>query len=76
MTENRSVFICVACGALATEGSMKEPYCLVCFQKIWNNDYKAYNMHLAGVLREIEAKLVTERFEYIKKKISEVKRNG
>ena len=33
---------CVKCGAPATEGSLKHPYCKRHFREAWNNDYSAY----------------------------------
>ena len=34
--------MCVNCGNIAIEGSMKHPYCKKCFTEIWNDDYDKY----------------------------------
>lgn len=39
--------ICVECGAYATEGSLKHPYCKSCFLRVWGNDYDRYLAWLA-----------------------------
>lgn len=40
--------ICSECGkdAKTVRGSMKHPYCQVCFYDIWHDDYKLYGEYL------------------------------
>ena len=33
---------CVRCGSLATEGSLRHPYCKECFRIVWGGDNVAY----------------------------------
>ena len=38
--------MCVRCGDVATEGSLKHPYCGKCFTVVWKNDYDKYCEYL------------------------------
>lgn len=33
---------CVECGKEANKGSLKHPYCKICYAKIWQNNNKKY----------------------------------
>lgn len=44
-------YICVECGIITDDirGSVKLPYCMMCFEKVWSNDEKKYVEWLADV---------------------------